>query len=466
MVWSRRRRSQWRCTIAAEPSEDSEVGARSWVNRQVLAIAFSAFFADLGYQAVVAGLPLLLVIDLHAGVVTFATATAIGYGGGAVASLIGGRLGDRYGHRRVSIAGNAFIPLLSLVGLVNVAWAAVAFFVAGWWARNLRSPPRRALLVRSVPSPGDTGRAFGLLHGLDVGGGMIAALAAAALLGAGWSLPSVFLLTAVPLAVSTLVLACLVVEHPLPTTPRAAREPTQLAETIPVQAAQQAMEVQAEAIQVQAAQQAAEEQPTWENPPPPPARRTRAGVLVASALFGFSFYSVGFPVLTVSQHSHSMVSGILVFALFSGVSGAVGFAVGARRWDAVMTLGVGGFGLSALASLAFGMAAYENAGLAPLAVAAAVLGAGLGVMETIEPTLIAALTPSHRHGAGMGNLAAARSIGLFVGNMVMGVLYVQGVLYAYAYAAGAALLGSIVMFALGRGAGITIASGTTRKRKP
>ena len=442
--------SQWRCTIAAEVREDCEVGARSWVNRQVLAIAFSAFFADLGYQAVVAGLPLFLVIDLHAGVVTFATATAIGYGGGAVASLIGGRLGDRYGHRRVSIAGNAFIPLLSLVGLVNVAWAAVAFFVAGWWARNLRSPPRRALLVRSVPSPGDTGRAFGLLHGLDVGGGMIAALAAAALLGAGWSLPSVFLLTAVPLAVSTLVLACLVVEHPLPTTPRAAREPTQLAETIPVQAAQQAME----------------EQPTWENPPPPPARRTRAGVLVASALFGFSFYSVGFPVLTVSQHSHSMVSGILVFALFSGVSGAVGFAVGARRWDAVMTLGVGGFGLSALASLAFGMAAYENAGLAPLAVAAAVLGAGLGVMETIEPTLIAALTPSHRHGAGMGNLAAARSIGLFVGNMVMGVLYVQGVLYAYAYAAGAALLGSIVMFALGRGAGITIASGTTRKRKP
>ena len=450
MVWSRRRRSQWRCTIAAEPSEDSEVGARSWVNRQVLAIAFSAFFADLGYQAVVAGLPLLLVIDLHAGVVTFATATAIGYGGGAVASLIGGRLGDRYGHRRVSIAGNALIPLLSLVGLVNVAWAAVAFFVAGWWARNLRSPPRRALLVRSVPSPGDRGRAFGLLHGLDVGGGMIAALAAAALVGAGWSLPSVFLLTAVPLAVSTLVLACLVVEHPLPTTPPAAREPTQLAETIPVQAAQQAME----------------EQPTWEIPPPPPARRTRAGVLVASALFGFSFYSVGFPVLTVSQHSHSMVSGILVFALFSGVSGAVGFAVGARRWDAVMTLGVGGFGLSALASLAFGMAAYENAGLAPLAVAAAVLGAGLGVMETIEPTLIAALTPSHRHGAGMGNLAAARSIGLFVGNMVMGVLYVQGVLYAYAYAAGAALLGSIVMFALGRGAGITIASGTTRKRKP
>ncbi len=407
-----------------------------------------------------AGLPLFLVIDLRAGAAVFALATAIGYGGGAIAGLIGGRLGDRFGHRRVSITGNALIPLLSLVGLFNVAWAAVAFFVAGWWARNLRSPPRRALLARSVPLPGDRGRAFGLLHGLDVGGGMIAALAAATLLGHGWSLSSVFLLTAAPLGVSTLVLACLVVENPLPTVREraaAVSPPSLPAEALvqapppmPAEALVAPLDASSTGVNVV---QFADGQGISSQ-----AHRTRVGVLVASALFGFSFYSVGFPVLTVSQSSHSLVSGMLVFALFSGVSGLAGFAVGTRRWDAVATLGAGGFGLSALATLGFGVAAYENAGLAALAVAAAALGAGLGVMETVEPTLIAAITPAHRHGAGMGNLAAARSVGLFAGNIAMGVLYVQGELYAYAYAATAALVGAVVIFALARRASVPIAS--------
>ncbi len=411
--------------IPTELIEDPQSVERGWANRQVWAIAMSAFFADLGYQAVIAGLPLFLVFDLHASAMTFALATAVGYGGGAIAGLIGGRWGDRFGHRRVSIAGNAFIPLLSLIGFVNVPFAAAALFVAGWWARNLRSPPRRALLVASVPSPGDRGRAFGLLHGLDVGGGMMAALAAIGLLDAGWSLSSVFLLTAAPLAVSTLILACLVSESPS----RASCEKVDL------------------------------KLPRLDRPPGSPGRnRPVAGVLIAATMFGFSFYSVGFPVLTVAQHSHGMVRGFLVFAIFSGVSGAVGFLVGQRRWSAVATLGVGGFGLSAMASIAIGVAAYYNLGFLALSLAVAALGAGLGVMETVEPTLIAALTPTHRHGAGMGNLAAARSVGLFIGNLMMGVLYVHGELLAYSYAAGAALLGAFIILLLGRGTGVTISS--------
>ncbi|MGC8624886.1 MAG: MFS transporter, partial [Phycisphaerae bacterium] len=119
----------------------------SWLTRNVLLISLSACFADLGYQAVLAIFPLFLVINLHAAVWIFALATAISYGPGALFGLIGGRLGDRFGHKKVAIIGNLFIPLLSLTGLATAPISAVALFASGWWARNFRSPPRRSLLA-------------------------------------------------------------------------------------------------------------------------------------------------------------------------------------------------------------------------------------------------------------------------------------------------------------------------------
>jgi hypothetical protein len=111
-----------------------------WRTRDVWAISFSAFFADLGYQAVLAGFPLFLVLTLHQPVWEYGLASALSYGGGAAFSYAGGWIGDRVGHRKLALAGNSVIPLLSLCALVaSPAWA-IGLLTGGWWARNLRPP--------------------------------------------------------------------------------------------------------------------------------------------------------------------------------------------------------------------------------------------------------------------------------------------------------------------------------------
>jgi MFS family permease len=94
-----------------------------WFDRDVWWISFSAFFADLGYQAVIAGLPLFLVLTLGAVDWLFGLATALAYGGGALVAHGGGRLGDRAGHKRVAVLGNSLIPLLAFTGLAPVGFS-------------------------------------------------------------------------------------------------------------------------------------------------------------------------------------------------------------------------------------------------------------------------------------------------------------------------------------------------------
>jgi hypothetical protein len=48
----------------------------------------------------------------------------------------------------------------------------------------------------------------------------------------------------------------------------------------------------------------------------------------------------------------------------------------------------------------------------------------------------------------MGSLTAARSIGLFGGNILMGLIYYKGANYSYLYAAILSLIGSAIIFAL------------------
>ena len=119
-------------------------------NRNVLLISFSAFFADMGYQLVIAGLPYFLVVVLGAPVIIFGLAEALNYGIGSIFAYFGGRLADRYGYKKISVLGNAFIPILSFTGFAIVPLEAVGTFATGWWMRNLRSPTRRVDMTRGT----------------------------------------------------------------------------------------------------------------------------------------------------------------------------------------------------------------------------------------------------------------------------------------------------------------------------
>ena len=167
----------------------------SWRDRNVWTIALSAFFADLGYQTVLAGFPILLVIMLKQPYWEYGVATAISYGGGAVFSYMGAKIGSRIGHKRLALIGNSAIPLLSLCGLIaNPAWA-IGFLVGGWWSRNLRSPSRRVMLVEAVPDKTVRAKAFGFMHALDIGGGVMASIFLIVALLAHLNIKWIFLIT-------------------------------------------------------------------------------------------------------------------------------------------------------------------------------------------------------------------------------------------------------------------------------
>lgn len=382
--------------------------ATSYRNRNVWAISGSAFFADLGYQTVLAGFPLFIVLVLHAPVWEYGLASALSYGGGAIFSWVGGRLGDRIGHRKMAIIGNSLIPLLSLSALVASPIWAIALLTAGWWARNSRSPSRRVMLVDAVPEERDRASAFGFLHALDVCGGVLAAvyllIATLAHVPFRW----VFLGTALPLIVSTL---CLVI------TDVGAKRPKQdSSATAPV------------------------------NPPP---ERTVRSLLVAATLYGFTFYSVGYPVLTLAQDSHKLAVGIVTFLLLQATSAATGYLLGGHLGDdaAVRLARLGTYGYFGAAVGAAIVAVGYQAHL-PLVVpiiGVMVIGFSLGIVETLEPTAMSILRTGAQAGAGFGALSAARSLGTFVANLAMGLLYGVAVGLAYGYAAVLALLAAVMI---------------------
>jgi len=372
----------------------------TWLTRDVLFICLSACFADLGYQAVLAIFPLFLVMNLHAAVWVFALATAISYGPGAIFGLIGGQLGDRYGHKKMAITGNLFIPLLSLAGLAATPVTAVALFAGGWWARNFRSPPRRTLMAQMV-SRTNRSRAFGFLHALDIGGGFLAATGAMILIWGSTPLKIIFLITIIPLLCSSAVLAMVrskKIEEPVPSS----------------------------------------------SVTPTSAPASDAGnrglyyrLLWATGLYGFSSFSFGFPILTVDQATGSRALAVLAYVVFFGVSALTGLVVGKFNKRNVKALALAGYlagGIGA-AGMAVVSTLHNSAFLYYPVVA--LMGLALGVIETLEPTIISLIIPQKKTGGGMGALTATRSLGLFFANILMGLLYnIQASwVWAYGYAA-------------------------------
>ncbi|MGC8571779.1 MAG: MFS transporter, partial [Candidatus Micrarchaeia archaeon] len=173
-----------------------------YVNKNVLLISLSAFFADLGYQTVVGIFPILLVLILGASAELLGIASALAYGGGAAISYIGGVLGDRYGNKKIALLGNSFIPILSFIALAYNPIIAIMLFTGGWWARNFRTPSRRALQSKSVSTENKT-RAFGVLHLFDIGGGLLSITLLIILLSFKINLRVILILTIIPLILST-----------------------------------------------------------------------------------------------------------------------------------------------------------------------------------------------------------------------------------------------------------------------
>jgi len=418
-----------------------------WLNSNVLFISLSAFFADLGYQAVLVIFPIFLVLDLHSSIIYFGIASAISYGIGAFFGYFGGRAGDRFGHKKIAIIGNLLIPLLSFTGFSIYPAEAVAFFSTGWWSRNFRSPSRRVLLSRSVFKE-FYGKAFGFLHALDEGGGFFAGIYALILFAYHVQTKFILLVTVVPLLISTFFLTLIskkkLVNNPVDNPEKIGNDNIIKNNTIhnnnvagnnnsADNAANNTVNAKLSSVSSAKHKDADLNENLFKR------------ILIATSLYGFSSFSFGFPILTIAQSSKNDELGILSYVLFFAFTSLTGLVAGKTILKTVKKLGFGYF-LTFIGSS--GMAAVFFFSLNPLLyyVAVAFLGVSLGIIETLEPTAVSIISKNDKRGKGMGALTAARSIGIFGGNIIMGLLYSVGADYSYLYAGLLSLAAAMIIY--------------------
>ncbi len=400
----------------AETKKEMKKNVRWYINKNVLFISLSAFFADLGYQTVVGLFPILLVLILGASAELLGIASAFAYGGGAAISYLGGILGDRYGNKKIAILGNSFIPVLSFIALAYNPIIAIMLFTGGWWARNFRTPSRRALQSKSVSKENKT-RAFGVLHMFDIGGGMLSIAILIILLAFNISLKIIVILTIIPLVLST---ASLFLVHDV--------------------------EHDKNYKNYNNYNKLAENDANFNNSS---SRNVFKGVIIATALYGFSSYSFAFPILTIAERSNDLF-GIASYGIFMGVSAIVGYYIGTKHSNPVKILALLGYLVSSIGAFLLGYSYMTNASTIIMYIIVALLGFGMGVIETIEPALIALVSKSNKEGRSMGALSASRSVGIFTANLIMGFLYVLNPFDSYLYAAIVALCASMIMLFLGK----------------
>lgn len=265
------------------------------------------------------------------------------------------------------------------------------------------------MFANSVSSE-NRSRGFGLLHGLDVGGGLIATFILIVLITEKIEIKTIFLVTIIPITISTILL--LFTSKGLNSARRGVDSGQKM---------------------------------TAGN------RKTFLSILLATSLFGFSYYSMGYPIITIISNTSNPVLGIGSYSVFMGLSALAGFIYSSfAAKSEIRFLGLAGYLLSAAGSLVFVLVLHFSEPSILLYAGVGIIAFGTGAVETFEPTIVSRISSGLGAGRSMGWLSSSRSIGLFAGNIVMGLLYVVSSQYSYLYAFAVAALSAAIVLAGGR----------------
>ena len=173
------------------------------------------------------------------------------------------------------------------------------------------------------------------------------------------------------------------------------------------------------------------------------------GIIAATGIFGFGYYSMGFLVLTVAIVSNNLVLGALTYTIFLASSSIIGFIMSRVKINReVLSLGILGYGIAGIGALLYAISLFLMYPYWTFYVFTALIGIGSGFTEVLEPTLISKISRSV--GKGMGWLSASRSAGLFFANLIMGFLYFIQPGYSYIYAFSVSLLAALLVITTGR----------------
>ncbi|AFZ69951.1 small-conductance mechanosensitive channel [Caldisphaera lagunensis DSM 15908] len=352
------------------------------IKKEVYKLSFSAFFADLGYQTAVVMFPLIFVIILKAPIWLYGIAEALNYGIGSLMGLIGGIMGDKFGRKKMAVLGNGLIIIISLLGFSKNLWEALLLFMIPWWFRNFRSPIRRAMLTE-VTEESERSKAFGILHSLDLGGAVLAITYTTILLFFKFPIQYLLLITMVPLAISTYLLSI----------------------------SNSGKKVEKRKISFKSD------------------NKIITLIVISTTLFGFTQYSFGFPIITTEFFTHQAYLSVISYGIFLSASSLFGFLLGRLRINNFFALGFIGYLLGSFSSLGF--AQFSSYGIMAIYPFSFLLGVSIASTETFEPSIISRFSKSESMGSNMGLLTFGRSIGVFLSNMIMGLLY--EIRYSYAY---------------------------------
>jgi MFS family permease len=366
------------------------VEQQRWLTPGVGSVGAASFFSDAGHEIATAVLPSFLTGVLHGSAAALGLIEGFADALTGAAKLLGGPLANDPARRRRLATGGYLGTALAtgLIGAATTVWQVGVLRALAWTSRGIRSPSRDALLASVAPTHA-YGRAYGLERAGDNLGAVIGPLLAAGLV------------------------AWIGIRHAL----YVAFLPGILA---------------AVAIGVAAREARARHSVHRERPRFAWRALHEAGViraLLPIALFEFGNVATTLLSLRATHvltgHGETATAAaslaILIYAAHNAFGSVVALAAG--RWvdhaGPASAFAAGG-ALYVLAYVGFAVGAATWWWLLAAFILA---GAGIGLAETAQSALFAALLPDRLRGSGFGVLGGVQALGDLVATAVVGILY-------------------------------------------
>ena len=186
--------------------------------RNVLALGAVSLLTDASSEMIYPLLPEFLDTTLGASGLAIGVLEGTVIATASLLQLLSGWLSDRGSRRKPLVVAGYGVASVArpLIGLAQTVGHVLALRVTDRIGKGLRTAPRDALLADSVDAR-DRGRAYGFHRACDHAGAVIGPLIAAGLLHlAGVEIRTIFLLAAIPAALSLVVLVAAVKDVPKP----------------------------------------------------------------------------------------------------------------------------------------------------------------------------------------------------------------------------------------------------------